>query len=159
MKTCPDHAALGRIGAHDADPELVEHLKTCPSCWLDWQIQHGLRHVLDPQIPVRADLNERVIARMALRAAQLEKTLRWQDLAVSAVLVLVATGVFFLATGTAGSVVSVTTALYAIAGGIAAALYVKREDRSERAAALAAAGVLIPDVAAPLARGQRDGVQ
>ena len=21
----------------------------CPSCWLDWQIQHGLRHALDPR--------------------------------------------------------------------------------------------------------------
>ncbi|MCY3676024.1 MAG: DUF3379 domain-containing protein [Gemmatimonadetes bacterium] len=144
MTTCPDPTALNRTGAHDADPELIEHLKTCPSCWLDWQIQHGLRHVLDPQRPVRYDLNERVIARMALREAQLERTLRWQDLAMSAVLVVVATGVFFLATGTAGSVVSVSTALYAIAGGIAAALYVKREDRNERAAAVAAAGVLIP---------------
>lgn len=144
MTTCPDPTALSRTGVHDADPELLEHLKTCPSCWLDWQIQHGLRHVLDPQIPVRTDLNERVIARMALREAQLERTLRWQDLGMSAVLVVVATGVFFLATGTGGSVVSVTTALYAIAGGVAAALYVKREDRNERAAAVAAAGVLIP---------------
>jgi len=144
MTTCPDPTALDRTGAHDADPEVIEHLKTCPSCWLDWQIQHGLRHVLDPQRPVRADLNERVIARMALREAQLERTLRWQDLAMSAVLVVLATGVFFLATGTEGSVISVSTALYAIAGGVAAALYVKREDRNERAAAVAAAGVLIP---------------
>lgn len=142
--TCPDQTALDRTDAHDADPELLQHLKTCPSCWLDWQIQHGLRHVLHPQRPVRYDLNERVIARMALKEAQLERTLRWQDLAMSAVLVVLATGVFFLATGTAGSVVSVSTALYAIAGGIAAALYVKREDRNERAAAVAAAGVLIP---------------
>jgi len=144
MMTCPDPVALDRTDAHDADPELLEHVKTCPSCWLDWQIQHGLRHVLDPQIPVRADLNERVIARMALRKAQLERTLRWQDLAMCAVLVVAATGVFFLATGTASSPVSVSTALYAIAGGIAAALYVKREERNERAAAVAAAGVLVP---------------
>lgn len=144
MTTCPDPTALNRTGSHDADQELIEHLKTCPSCWLDWQIQHGLRHVLDPQRPVRVDLNERVIAKMALREAQLESTLRWQDLAMSAALVVVATGVFFLGTGTAGSAVSVTTALYAIAGGVAAALYVKREDRNERAAAVAAAGVLIP---------------
>lgn len=141
MTTCPDQAALGRLGAPDADPEVVEHLKTCPSCWLDWQIQHGLRHVFDPQIPVRADLNERVIARMALREAQLERTLRWRDLAMAAVLVVVATGVFILATGSEGSVISVSTALYTIAGGVAAALYVKREDRNERAAAVAAAGV------------------
>jgi len=144
MMTCPDPVALDRTDAHDADPELLEHVKTCPSCWPDWQIQHGLRHVLDPQIPVRADLNERVIARMALRKAQLERTLRWQDLAMCAVLVVAATGVFFLATGTASSPVSVSTALYAIAGGIAAALYVKREERNERAAAVAAAGVLVP---------------
>ena len=64
---------------------------------------------------------------------------------MSAVLVVVATGVFFLATDTAGSVVSVSTALYVIVAGLAAALYVKREDRNERAAALAAAGVVIPE--------------
>ena len=144
MTTCPDPTALNRTGAHDADPELIEHLKTCPSCWLDWQIQHGLRHVLDPQRPVRADLNERIIARMALRAAQLERTLRWQDLAMSAVLVVLATGVFFLATGSGSSPVSISTALYVIAGGVLAALHVKREDRNERAAAVAAAGVRIP---------------
>lgn len=144
MTTCPDRTTLDRLDSSDADPELIEHLKTCPSCWLDWQIQHGLRHVLDPPIPVRTDLNERVIARMALREAQLERTLRWRDLAMSAVLVAAATGVFFLATGTAGPVVSVSTALYVIAGGVAAATYVKREDRNERAAAVAAAGVTIP---------------
>ena len=143
--TCPDYMVLARTDLRNADPELVEHLKTCPSCWLDWQIQHGLRHVLDPQRPVRADLNERVIARLALSAAQLERTLRWQDLTMSAVLVVVATGVFFLATDTAGSVVSVSTALYVIVAGLAAALYVKREDRNERAAAVAAAGVVIPE--------------
>lgn len=144
MTTCPDQTALDRIGAHDADPELIEHVRTCPSCWLDWQIQQGMRHVFDPQIPVRADLNERVIARMALREAQLERTLRWRDLAMAAVLVVVATGVFFLATGSEGSVISVSTALYTITGGVAASLYVRREDRKERAAAVAAAGVLIP---------------
>ena len=140
MMTCPDSTTLARTDAPDADPELVEHIKTCPSCWLDWQIQNGLRHVLDPQIEVRTDLNERVIARMALRAAQLERTLRWQDVAMSVVLVVVATGVFFLATATAGPVMSVSTALYAIAAGIATALYVKREDRNERAAVVAEAG-------------------
>ena len=63
---------------------------------------------------------------------------------MAAVLVVLATGVFILATGSEGSVISVSTALYTIAGGVAAALYVKREDRNERAAAVAAAGVLIP---------------
>ena len=139
--TCPDPTALDRTDTPDADPAVVEHLKTCPSCWLDWQIQHGLRHVLDPQLEVRADLNERVIARVALRAAQLEKTLRWRDLAMCAALVTAATMVFFLAAAdSAGPVSSVSTVLYAIGGGIAAALYVKREDRNERAAALGAAG-------------------
>ena len=60
-----------------------------------------------------------------------------------AALVTAATIVFCLAaTDTAGSVQSVSTVLYAIAGGIAAALYVKREDRNERAAAIAAGASL-----------------
>ena len=139
--TCPDPMALDRTDRPDADPAVVEHLKTCPSCWLDWQIQHGLRHVLDPRTEVRADLNERVIARVALRAARLEKTLRWRDLAMCAALVTAATMVFCLAAADSASPVSVvSTVLYAIGGGIAAALYVKREDRNERAAAVGAAG-------------------
>ena len=104
--TCPDPTALDRTDRPDADPAVLEHLKTCPSCWLNWQIQHGLRHVLDPQIEVRADLNERVIARVALRAAQLEKTLRWRDLAMCAALVTAATMVFFLAATDAAGPVS-----------------------------------------------------
>ncbi|MCY4399378.1 MAG: hypothetical protein OXE96_08585 [Gemmatimonadetes bacterium] len=139
--TCPDPTALDRTGTPDADPALVEHLKTCPSCWLDWQIQHGLRHVMDPQLEVRTDLNERVIARIALRAARLEKTLRWRDLAICAALVTAATCVFVLAAvDSTTPVMSVSKVLYTIGAGIAAALYVRREDRNERASAVGAAG-------------------
>ncbi len=128
---CPDLSELARAGTPRADPAAVQHLKTCSSCWLDWQIQEGARYALDPRFRSTSDLNERVIARLQIREARREKRSSWVDLAVFGGLVA-ATGTAFLV-GSAGTGEGMSIGLgvaYAVMGGAAAALLVmKKEDR------------------------------
>ena len=99
--TCPDPIALARTNSPDADPEVVEHLENCPSCWLDWQIQQGPATPSIPK-PKSSRTHERAIARIERKARELEEATRWWDLPILGVLVAIAAFAFFLAGGNAG---------------------------------------------------------
>lgn len=129
---CPDLSELARVGTPRADPAVVEHLKTCSSCWLDWQIQAGARYALDPRFRSTYDLNERVIARLQIREARREKRSSWVDLAVFGGLVA-ATGIAFLL-GSAGAGMGMSIGLgvgYAVMGGVAAAFFLRKKEERE----------------------------
>ena len=134
--TCPDSIALARAGTQDADPAVVAHLKNCPSCWLDWQIQQGARYALHPDAQVPPYLNERAIARIEREARELEESTRWWDLPILGALTAIAIFAFFLASEDAGIAVPlVPAAVHAIAAGVVAALYTRyREIRESRGA-------------------------
>lgn len=137
--TCPDPLALTRANSPDADPEVVEHLKSCPSCWLDWQIQHGARYALNPEAEVPPGLNERAMARIEREAKRLDEVQRWWDLPVFGGLVAIGAFAFFVAGGNAETALSpVSAAIGAVATGIAAALYTRYRDRKESPGVLAA---------------------
>ncbi len=130
--TCPDPIALTRAKPPVADPEVVEHLKSCPSCWLDWQIHQGARFALDPEAEVAPGLNERAIARIERKARELEEETRWWDLPILGTLVAIAAFAFFVAGGSAETVMPTgSAAIGAIVAGIVAALYTWHRDRKE----------------------------
>lgn len=131
--TCPGPTALTRMRSPDAGPEVLEHLKSCPSCWLDWQIQQGARYALDPEAEVPPGLNERAIARIEREARKLEGETRWWDLPILGVLVGIAAFAFFVAGGNADTAIPpASAAIGAIVAGIVAALYTAHRDRKER---------------------------
>lgn len=129
---CPDLSELARVGTPRADPAVVEHLKTCSSCWLDWLIQEGARYALDPRFESTSDLNERVIARLQIREARREKRSGWVDLAIFGGLVA-ATGVaFLLSSAGAGTGMSIGLGVaYAVMGGVAAGLFLRKKEDGE----------------------------
>ena len=133
--SCPDLSALARAGAPHADPAVLEHLRTCDSCRLDWQIQQGTRYLLDPEIKTHAfgDLDDRIIARATAIMRQSEGLPGWGHLAGSGLLVaLAAVAVTWWTPVNAGGTVSVThVGLYALVGAVAAALYLRRIDEAE----------------------------
>lgn len=138
--TCPGPTALSRAHGPGGDPGVLEHLKNCPSCWLDWQIQQGARYALDPEAEVPPGLNERAIARIEREARKPAEEERWWDLPILGALVAVAAFAFFLAGGRAETTMSpASAATGAIVAGIVAALYTAhrdhREDREVAAAA------------------------
>lgn len=132
--SCPDLSALARVGTTEADPEVVEHLKECDSCLLDWQIQLGTRYLSDPRIDRKAsvDLDERIIARATAITRHSERLPGWRHLAVAGL--LAASAAFaFLSISMGGGVTSSVTdaALYALAGAVATVLYLRRLDQRE----------------------------
>lgn len=130
--TCPGPTALARATAPDGDPVVIEHLKGCPSCWLDWQIQQGARYALDPEAEVSAGLTERAIARIEREATKLEEQTRWWDLPILGALVAIAAFAFFVAGGNAATAIPpASAAIGAIVSGIVAALYAWHRDRKE----------------------------
>ncbi|MDE2761955.1 MAG: hypothetical protein OXQ94_16330 [Gemmatimonadota bacterium] len=130
--TCPDPVALTRANPPAADPEVVDHLKSCPSCWLDWQIQQGARYALDPEAEVPPGLNERAIARIERKARELEEETRWWDLPILGTLVAIAAFAFFVAGGSAETAMPPGSAVIgAVVSGIVAALYTWYQDRKE----------------------------
>lgn len=137
--TCPDPTLLSRATSPEADPEVVEHLRSCPSCWLDWQIQHGARYALNPEAELPPGLNERAMARIEREARRLDEVERWWDFPVLGGLVAVGAFAFFVAGGNAEtSLPPVTAAIGAIATGIVAALYTRYRDQKESRGVLAA---------------------
>lgn len=130
---CPDLSELARVSTPRADPAVVEHLKTCSSCWLDWQIQEGARYALDPRFESTSDLNERVIARLQIREARREKRSSWVDLAIFGGLVA-ATGIaFLLSSAGAGMGMSIRLGVaYAVMGGAVAAFFLRKKEDRER---------------------------
>lgn len=131
--TCPDLSALARAGAPHSDPAVAEHLKTCESCRLDWQIQQGTRYLLDPEIDTSAtaDLDERIVARATAIMRQSEQLPGWGHLIGSGLVVaLAAAAVLWWAPVNAG--VPVTgVALYALAAAVATVVYLRRIDEAE----------------------------
>lgn len=130
---CPDLSELARAGTPRADPAVVEHLKTCSSCWLDWQIQEGARYALDPRFGSTSDLDERVIARLQIRAARKEERSSRMDLVVFGGLVA-ATGIVFLLSS-AGAGVGMSIGLgvaYAAMGGVVAAFLIRRKEERKQ---------------------------
>lgn len=137
--TCPDPVALSRANPPEADPEVVEHLGSCPACWLDWQIQHGARYALNPEAELPPRLNERTMARIEREAARLDEVERWWDLPVFGGLVATANFAFLIAGGNAEtSLPPVAAAIGAVVTGILAALYIRHRDRTESRGVLAA---------------------
>ena len=133
--SCPDLSALARVGTPHADPAVVEHLGTCDSCRLDWQIQQGTRYLLDPEIKTSASagLDERIIARATAILRHSEQLPGWGHLAGSGLLVaLAAVAVMWWAPVNAGVMVPVThVGLFALVGAVAAVLYLRRIDEAE----------------------------
>lgn len=132
--SCPDLSALARVGMTEADPEVLEHLKKCDSCLLDWQIQMGTRYLSDAQIDTTAsaDLDQRIIARAMAIARHSERLPGWRHLALAGLLVAAAAFAFVSMSMAGGGTAPVTgAALYAIAGAVATVLYLRRLDRRE----------------------------
>ena len=131
---CPDLSALSRAGAPHADPAVAEHLRTCDSCRLDWQIQQGTRYLLDPEIETSAtvDLDERIVARATAIMRHTEQLPGWRHLAGSGLLVALAAIAVTLAPVNVGATVPVThVGLYALVGAVATVLYLRRIDEAE----------------------------
>ena len=132
--SCPDLSALARAGAPHADPAVAEHLRTCDSCRLDWQIQQGTRYLLDPEIKTSAsaDLDERIIARATAIMRHSERLPGWGHLFGSGLLAALAAVAITWAPVNAGAMVPVThVGLYALVGAVAAVLYLRRIDEAE----------------------------
>lgn len=132
--SCPELSALARVGTAEADPEVVEHLRKCDSCVLDWQIQLGTRYLSDPQVDATAsvDVDERIIARATAIIRHSERLPGWRHLAVAGL--LAASAAFaFVWTSMGGGVAAPVTdaALYALVGAVATVLYLRRRDREE----------------------------
>ena len=132
--SCPDLSALARAGAPHADPAVAEHLRTCDSCRLDWQIQQGTRYLLDPDIKTNtsAGLDERIIARATAIMRHSEQLPGWGHLAGSGLLVALAAVAVNWAPVNADVTVPVThVGLYALVGAVATVLYLRRIDEAE----------------------------
>ena len=134
MSSCPELSALARAGTPHADPEVVEHLKNCDACRLDWQIQQGSRYVLDPDINTSssATLDERIIARATAIIRQSEQLPGWGHLVGSGLLAALAMFAVALVRANVGFTVSATqAALYALLVVVATASYLRHVDQAE----------------------------
>lgn len=132
--SCPDLSALARVGTTEADPEVVEHLKECDSCLLDWQIQLGTRYLSDPEIDATAsvDLDQRIISRATAIARHSERLPGWRHLAVAGLLAASAAFAFARMSVGGGVMAPVThAALYALAGAVATVFFLRRLDQRE----------------------------
>ena len=130
--SCPELSALARVGTAEADPEVVEHLRKCDSCLLDWQIQLGTRYLSDPQIDATAsvDMDERIIARATAITRHSERLPSWRHLAVAGLLAASAAFAFMWTSMDGGGTAPVTdAALYALAGAVVTVLYLRRLDQ------------------------------
>lgn len=127
---CPDLRTLSRVGTPNADPAVVEHVTNCESCWLDWQIQQGLRYLEDPLVKSASDVNDRVIARVRIRSRRdSEKPARWRDAALFGAVVAIAVLAFLVAVPAAAAAAPFVPAVgYAIVTGVGCALYIKKRD-------------------------------
>lgn len=130
---CPDLATLSRAGAPHADPAVAEHLRTCDSCRLDWQIQQGTRYLLDPEIETgaSASLDERIIARATAIARQSEQRPGWGHLAGSGLLAALAAVAVTWALNEGAAVPYARLGLYGLVVAVATVLYLRRKDGVE----------------------------
>ena len=134
MSSCPELFALARAGTPHAAPEVVEHLRNCDACRLDWQIQLGTRYLLDPEIntSASASLHERIIARATAVIRHTEQLPGWGHLAGAGLLTALATFAVALAGINAGITASATeVGLIALLVVVATASYLRHLDRTE----------------------------
>ncbi len=132
--SCPDLRTLSRVGTPDADPAVVEHVLDCDSCWLDWQIQQGARYLRDPAVKAAGDVNDRVVARVLLRARhRSEAPASWRDASLFGVLVAISVLAFVLtAPSVAAAAIPMGPAVaYAVAAG-ASAMFRSRQRDEDR---------------------------
>ena len=132
MKSCPELSALARAGTPHGDPEVVEHLKNCEACRLDWQIQQGTRYLLDPEIntSASASLNDRIIGRATAIIRHSEQLPGWKHLVGSGLLAALATFAFALANARL-TIPATQAGLYALLVVVATALYLRQLDLTE----------------------------
>lgn len=132
---CPDLRTLSRVGTRNADPAVVEHVSKCQSCWLDWQIQQGMRYLQDPFVKAASDVNDRVIARVRIRSRRdSEAPARWRDAALFGTVVAVAVLAFLVVVPAAAAIPIVPTVAYAVTAGVLSMLYIKQRDADRLAA-------------------------
>lgn len=129
---CPSLTDLARVGTPRADLAVVEHVQTCESCRLDWEIQLTTRYMLETDSDEAGDLrdvNERVMARITAIARQSDGPTRWSELVLSGLLVAVAVAAFLMtSTDTAVPIQVDHVALLAVGGGIGYALWCWKKD-------------------------------
>ena len=132
---CPDLRTLSRVGTPDADPAVVEHVSKCESCWLDWQIQQGMRYLQDPLVKAASDVNDRVIARVHIRSRRdSEAPARWRDAALFGAVVATAVLAFLVAVPAASPAISIVPVVgYAVTAGVLSMLYIKKRNGDRRA--------------------------
>ncbi len=136
---CPDLVDIVR-SATTPDPPVLEHLRRCPSCWLDWQIQQGMRCLLDADTSAPPggngleDLNRRVMARIPLVPRPSDGAVTWQQSWLWGLLVALGVFVFLMMSGSAAGAISFGgAAMYSAASGILGTLYCWRQDRRKDA--------------------------
>ncbi len=132
--SCPDLSTLARAGPPHSDPAVIEHIRTCESCRLDWQIQQGTRYLLDPQIDTSASagLDERIVARATAIMRHTERRPGWGHLVGSGLLVALAAVAFMWAGAGAGVMAPVArVGLLALVAGVATVLYLRRIDQAK----------------------------
>ncbi len=103
--SCPNETTLTRVArGGTADPALSRHLEECPECRrdLDREIARAVRGALYPDIPVPAELNASVMARVRARAAKLLRRPGPLDLLITGVLAGAGAYAAFAATGGGG---------------------------------------------------------
>ena len=130
--TCPDPIVFLRATSLEADPELVAHLKSCPSCQLDWQIQQAVGYALSPERELPPGLNERALARIERKARQEDEVRRWWDFPIQGA--LVATTIFAASVAGGGDFTTMPVgpaAIWAVLAGTGAAFYTRYRDLAE----------------------------
>jgi len=130
--SCPDLSSLARAGTPQAEPAVVEHIRNCESCWLDWQIQPGARFLVHPRVSAATDLDERIVARAALIARHSDRPASWRRLAVTGALVAaIAFLLLMIPNGLSGPMPVPHSVLGALFVGAASVLYIRRRDEKE----------------------------
>jgi len=130
--SCPDLSTLARAGTPQAEPAVVEHIRNCESCWLDWQIQQGARFLVEPRVSAAKDLDERIVAQASLIARHADRPASWRRLSVTGALVAAIVFVLLMIpNGLSGPMPVLHSALAALLGGAASVLYLRRRDEKE----------------------------
>ena len=132
---CPDLVDIVRSGT-TPDPSVLEHIRRCPSCLLDWQIQQGMRYLrhadknaTQPGSNRLEDLNRQVMAQIPLVPRQTDGTISWGQLWLSGLFISLGVFMFLTMNGDAASAISFGgAAMYAVASGIICVLYCWRRD-------------------------------
>ena len=99
---CPDLTAIARAGTLRSDPEVENHVKSCPSCWLDWQVMTGVRLLAEAEARERLgphDPGTEKAAAMVLPVIPPDDPVTWGQHAGSVLLVAASVVLFIFASG------------------------------------------------------------